>query len=117
MTCLYFLCIIPNLFYPPETSEPRGKLGGAGGNEPDGSNEEKEKVSPAGQEERGKKSPEIQVEIPLGTILLRVLQLLQFNAHEVAGWDERLSKSCFIGGGLFPTLAFFNHSCNPAIVR
>ncbi|CAG7827849.1 unnamed protein product [Allacma fusca] len=56
-------------------------------------------------------------EVAVGTILLRSLQFLQFNAHEVAGWDTEQSKSIFLGGGLFLTLALFNHSCNPAIVR
>ncbi|GLV37710.1 SET and MYND domain containing class 4 member 3 [Carabus blaptoides fortunei] len=64
-------------------------------------------------------------EIYIGGLLLHNLQVLQFNAHEVAelqfdsdypGELDR-AKSQFIGGGLFPTLALFNHSCEPGIVR
>ena len=39
-------------------------------------------------------------ELIVGIILLRSLQFLQFNAHEVAGWDSGNSKSVFLGGGL-----------------
>jgi len=106
----------------PETSEPKPKgmkSGSASGAEAagdtaadgrnDGAKEEQDTAAVVSWEE--------EVEILSGTILLRVLQILQFNAHEIAGWDAGQTKSCFIGGGLFPTLAFFNHSCNPAIVR
>lgn len=64
-------------------------------------------------------------EIYIGGLLLHNLQVLQFNAHEIAelqfdadypGELDR-AKSQFIGGGLFPTLALFNHSCEPGIVR
>jgi hypothetical protein len=30
---------------------------------------------------------------------------------------EEGSKSVFIGGAVYPTLAMFNHSCDPSIVR
>ena len=56
-------------------------------------------------------------ELAVGTMLLRSLQFLQFNAHEIAAWDNDEGKSVFLGGGLFLTLALFNHSCDPAIVR
>ena len=56
-------------------------------------------------------------ELAVGTVLLRSLQFLQFNAHEIAAWDGDQAKSVFLGGGLFLTLALFNHSCDPAIVR
>uniref|UniRef100_A0A1B6J8P5 Protein-lysine N-methyltransferase SMYD4 n=2 Tax=Homalodisca liturata TaxID=320908 RepID=A0A1B6J8P5_9HEMI len=55
----------------------------------------------------------------IGGLILRHLQSLQFNSHEVSelvikGKDK---KSVFIGGAVYPTLALFNHSCNPGIVR
>lgn len=31
--------------------------------------------------------------------------------------DLSKGKSLFIGGGVFPTVALFNHSCNPGVVR
>ncbi|KAK6641598.1 hypothetical protein RUM44_013313 [Polyplax serrata] len=63
-------------------------------------------------------------EIFIGSLLLRHLQILQFNAHEIS--EIALTKdnkivddfpSIFIGGGLYPTLALFNHSCEPGIIR
>lgn len=53
---------------------------------------------------------------------MRFLQILQFNAHEISeleikGNNLKDWKSIFLGGGLYPTLALFNHSCEPAIVR
>ncbi|XP_055640402.1 uncharacterized protein LOC129777865 [Toxorhynchites rutilus septentrionalis] len=57
----------------------------------------------------------------IGGLLLHNLQLLQFNAHEISELqreDERdVGKSVFIGGGLYPTLALFNHSCEPGVTR
>lgn len=61
----------------------------------------------------------------IGGLLLHNLEVLQFNAHEIAELqydahfpgDLEKAKSQFIGGGLFPTLALFNHSCEPGIVR
>ncbi|XP_014292302.1 SET and MYND domain-containing protein 4 [Halyomorpha halys] len=58
----------------------------------------------------------------IGGLLLQNLQLLQFNAHEIfdlqiSELDFSKSKSRFIGGGLYPTLALFNHSCDPCFVR
>lgn len=57
----------------------------------------------------------------IGGLVLRNLQFLQFNTHEVYELQEskadKSSKTIFIGGGIYPTLALFNHSCNPDIVR
>ena len=59
----------------------------------------------------------------IGGILLRHLQILQFNAHEIAEFvvpkDDSLKggKSVFMGAGVFPTVALCNHSCEPSIVR
>lgn len=57
-----------------------------------------------------------------GGLVLRNLQFLQFNTHEIyelfeSKSDKKSSKTVFIGGGIYPTLALFNHSCNPDIVR
>lgn len=67
-------------------------------------------------------------EVYIGCLLLRHLQILQFNAHEVSELKnfpesvhtkELLTKyeNATIGAGLYPTLALFNHSCDPSIVR
>lgn len=55
----------------------------------------------------------------IGGLILRHLQALQFNSHEVAELVimDGNKKSVFIGGAVYPTLALFNHSCNPGIVR
>nr|CAD7438443.1 unnamed protein product [Timema bartmani] len=56
----------------------------------------------------------------VGGLLLRHLQSLQFNAHEISELqlgNKGESKSVFLGGGLYPTLALFNHSCNPGVTR
>ncbi|XP_078044040.1 protein-lysine N-methyltransferase SMYD4 [Augochlora pura] len=63
-------------------------------------------------------------ELFIGGLILHSLMLLQFNAHEISELtmsktDKTLSKakSIFIGGGLYPTVSLFNHSCNPGIIR
>ncbi|ODN03065.1 SET and MYND domain-containing protein 4 [Orchesella cincta] len=60
-----------------------------------------------------------EAELKISLVLHRCLQFLQFNTHETSGWAPDLVKdnSVGLGGALFPTLAMFNHSCNPAIVR
>lgn len=49
------------------------------------------------------------------------LQFMQFNAHEISELQYKgkgdAGTSVFIGGGLYPTVAFFNHSCDPGVVR
>lgn len=63
-----------------------------------------------------------------GGLLLRNLQVLQFNAHEVFELQCQKPKvgkniikhegnSVFLAGAVFPTLALFNHSCDPSVVR
>ncbi|XP_034188347.2 protein-lysine N-methyltransferase SMYD4 [Osmia lignaria lignaria] len=63
-------------------------------------------------------------ELFIGGLILHSLMLLQFNAHEISELtiprgEKTLAKakSIFIGGGIFPTIALFNHSCNPGIIR
>ncbi|XP_015599275.1 SET and MYND domain-containing protein 4 [Cephus cinctus] len=65
-----------------------------------------------------------EIEIFIGGLLLHNIQLLQFNAHEISELQrpkfERTlanAKSIFIGGGVYPTVALFNHSCNPGVIR
>ncbi|GLG99499.1 SET and MYND domain-containing protein 4 [Gryllus bimaculatus] len=62
-------------------------------------------------------------ELFIGGLLLHHLQLLQFNAHEISELvldkdaDLETGQSIFLGGGLYPTLALFNHSCDPGVTR
>nr|CAD7439591.1 unnamed protein product [Timema bartmani] len=62
-------------------------------------------------------------ELLIGSLLLRHLQLLQFNAHEVyetrieAPRQLRTSKTEYIGVAIYPTVALFNHDCYPAVTR
>ncbi|XP_032793835.2 SET and MYND domain-containing protein 4 [Daphnia magna] len=59
----------------------------------------------------------------IGSLLLRHLQLLQFNAHEVS--ELRMdrpgcmdgAKTFFLGAGVYPTVALLNHSCEPGVIR
>ncbi|XP_046968882.1 SET and MYND domain-containing protein 4 [Vanessa cardui] len=63
-----------------------------------------------------------------GSLILKNLQILQFNAHEVFELHcpkpkvgqyiiKHDGKSTFLAGAVFPTLALFNHSCDPGVVR
>ncbi|XP_042229115.1 SET and MYND domain-containing protein 4-like isoform X3 [Homarus americanus] len=59
----------------------------------------------------------------VGSLLLRFLQIVQFNAHEVSEFVLAAPK-CFdgsknesLGAAIYPTLALFNHSCHSAQVR
>ncbi|KAJ8923754.1 hypothetical protein NQ315_010335 [Exocentrus adspersus] len=67
-------------------------------------------------------------ELYIGGLILRHLQFLQFNAHEISELKNSSNpdlvkgfqanyKNTTIGAGLYPTLALFNHSCDPSIVR
>lgn len=62
-------------------------------------------------------------EIAVASLLLKHLQLLQFNAHEVfetrLGMEHRFrgSKPIYIGVAIYPTVARFNHDCYPAVTR
>ncbi|RZC42755.1 SET and MYND domain-containing protein 4 [Asbolus verrucosus] len=63
----------------------------------------------------------------IASLILRHLQILQFNSHEISEIRntaesvidglQTFYKSDYIGAGLYPTLALFNHSCDPSIVR
>lgn len=62
-------------------------------------------------------------EVWIGTLLLRHLQLVQFNAHEIQelvlnpGTSLRHAKNHYIGVGVYPTAAYLNHSCLPDVSR
>ncbi|CAL7952534.1 unnamed protein product [Xylocopa violacea] len=62
-------------------------------------------------------------EIAVASLVLKHLQLLQFNAHEVfetrLGTEHRFrgSKPVYIGVAVYPTVARFNHDCYPAVAR
>ncbi|XP_065209611.1 SET and MYND domain-containing protein 4-like [Planococcus citri] len=61
-------------------------------------------------------------EIFITKLLLHHLQVSQFNSHEISelrikNHDLINSSSEFIGGAIYPTLALFNHSCNPGVIR
>lgn len=61
----------------------------------------------------------------IGGLLLRHLQSLQFNAHEISELkntesivsQETTYEPESIGAGVYPTVALFNHSCDPSIIR
>ncbi|KAG5323607.1 SMYD4 protein, partial [Pseudoatta argentina] len=63
-------------------------------------------------------------ELFIAGLLLHNLQLLQFNSHEISELVRlkgqktlTKTKSMFIGGGVYPTVAMLNHSCNPGVIR
>ncbi|XP_046397895.1 SET and MYND domain-containing protein 4-like isoform X2 [Ischnura elegans] len=72
------------------------------------------------EEEIGFRSEE---EIIAARLLLHYLQMLQFNAHEIfetlyeKEYRFRSSKTQYIGVGIYPTVALFNHDCYPATTR
>lgn len=57
----------------------------------------------------------------IGNLILHNIQVLQFNAHEIfelqKDENDNIGRTEFIGGAIFPVLALFNHSCDPATVR
>lgn len=82
-------------------------------------------------ESKSKKSTETRKELELnvGVALMGLLQILQYNAHEIY---ERLYKMndkneivhpfeastiSYIGAGLYKTGAYFNHECWPTVAR
>ncbi|XP_043197664.1 SET and MYND domain-containing protein 4-like [Amphibalanus amphitrite] len=62
-------------------------------------------------------------ELLVGSLLLHHLQLLQFNAHEVGEYvmmepgQFKQSRSVYIGVAVYPTVSFFNHSCEGGVSR
>lgn len=57
----------------------------------------------------------------IGSLILRHLQFLQFNSHEIFDLlktkENKVTQTASIGAGVYPSAALFNHSCNPSIVR
>lgn len=49
--------------------------------------------------------------------------MLQFNGHEIYETRHtpehrfRSAKAAYIGVGVFPTVALFNHDCYPGVTR
>jgi len=62
-------------------------------------------------------------ELFIGSLILRHLNVLQFNAHEIyeflRGDRERMKpcKNSLIGVGVYPQASYFNHSCHPRTTR
>ncbi|XP_014213800.1 SET and MYND domain-containing protein 4 [Copidosoma floridanum] len=63
-------------------------------------------------------------EVLIADAILHHIQLLQFNSHEISEFVRPRKRphltngrSEFVGGGVYPTVALFNHSCNPGVVR
>ncbi|XP_065226912.1 SET and MYND domain-containing protein 4-like [Planococcus citri] len=61
-------------------------------------------------------------ELMIGRVLLRNLEVLQFNAHEIFEPVEfknsnKPVKALNIGIGLYKTGSYFNHDCYPAVSR
>lgn len=63
------------------------------------------------------------VELQVGTALLGLLEVLQYNAHEIYQThttDQHLfdgSRVVYVGAGLYGTAAYFNHECWPTVAR
>lgn len=55
----------------------------------------------------------------IAAVLLRNLQVLQFNAHEISETVRLGSalKTANIGIGLYASASYFNHECCPAVTR
>ncbi|KAL1488424.1 hypothetical protein ABEB36_014897 [Hypothenemus hampei] len=68
-------------------------------------------------------------ELFIASLILRHLEIMQFTAHEISELQNSKDSSrksmivstnydnVTIGAGFYPTLALFNHSCDPSIVR
>ena len=62
-------------------------------------------------------------EMIIGSMILRNLQVLQFNAYEICEFRMesrkhfRNSKSYNLGVGIYNTASFINHSCAPNVTR
>jgi hypothetical protein len=60
--------------------------------------------------------------VEMTTILLRHLQSCSCNAYQITeqiltDGDVRNATENELGGGVYPTISFCNHSCNPNVVR
>lgn len=63
------------------------------------------------------------VELQVATAILGLLEVLQYNAHEIYQTntsDTHVfdgSRVVYIGAGLYGTAAYFNHECWPSVAR
>jgi hypothetical protein len=59
----------------------------------------------------------------IAAVILRNLQIVQFNVHEISEFrmkspcEFKGANSVSIGAGIYPTVCLMNHSCVPGIVR
>jgi len=62
-------------------------------------------------------------EVFIGSLMMRHLNILQFNAHEIyefyRGSRARMKpcKNVLVGVGVYPQASYFNHSCHPGTSR
>lgn len=68
--------------------------------------------------------PNSPAEYEIGEILIGLLQVLQFNAHEIYETKAFESQAVvgtkrllYVGAALYHSAAYFNHSCCPDVVR
>ncbi len=60
----------------------------------------------------------------VGSVILKLINIFPCNSHDVAEFESP-TKDCFprgaqknsLGSAVYPTLALFNHSCNPSFMR
>lgn len=55
----------------------------------------------------------------ISSLMLRNLQFIQYNAHEISElhYQDNKETTVFIGAGTYPNLAMLNHACDPSVVR
>ena len=62
-------------------------------------------------------------EIFIGSLMMRHMNVLQFNAHEIYEFfrgdraNMKPNKNILIGVGVYPQASYFNHSCHPGTAR
>lgn len=68
--------------------------------------------------------PSSEAEFQIGEILIGLLQVLQFNAHEIYETKAFESqnqvdgkKLIYVGAAIYKSAVYFNHSCYPDVIR
>lgn len=58
-------------------------------------------------------------EVMIGELFLKYLKILRHNAHAIREMQnyKMAENSVEIGVGLYPTIALFNHSCDPSVIK